>query len=367
LSPIQNKIVFFAILICTITINYLSIRFFYNSYQSSEEALLSSNTQLEKSNRSLNKHLNLSKKMLNKLRSQQAMEADLAKGKKFQDSTLPQAPPLVEGLVFSHAFEPAKELSGDYFDYFLDMTTAIAPTPPIVTTPIHPSTETATDTDDEDINWDDLNEDEEENPSSSPTIPVRRIGVVVADVVGKGVSASLEMFSVKTMLKLAKDHWFTPKALVTHLNELSTTGAKVFERHVPLIYLTAETHPDRSCTIRYVNAGHEYGIILRHNDPTPLILDQGGSPVGMDATETYTETQLTLHTGDVAFLFTDGCTDVKTPEGQVIGSEGFIAILKESTKQDPKDIAKYIRNRLKDLQSTAPQADDMTIVAVSIV
>ena len=296
-------------------------------------------TKLQTSNRRLSKHLTWTKKMLERIRSQKAMEADLEKGRKLQSSTLPQIAPQMRNLTISHAFESAKSLSGDYFDYAPNYATA---------TPIPTA----------------YPQNDEDDADTEPQLIFNQIGIIVADVVGKGVAASLEMFSVKTVFKLVHDQWFTPIELVTRLNTMST-GSRLFSKYVPLIYITLTQLNDNQYQLNAVNAGHEYGVIIKANREV-ILLDQGGAPAGMDKDEKYVETQHILDEGDAVFLYTDGCTDVKSPKGEVIGFDELLPILHQATRQHPKDIARYVRNRLQDFQGKAPQADDMTIVAVFV-
>jgi len=297
--------------------------------------------KIEDQNQQLNISLNESKKMSQKIQVlKEAMEADLEKGKKLQNSALPQQAPQLENVIITHAFEPAKTLSGDYFDYFPDMSTAI----------IIPKAK--------------KNDDEYDDDDEEDTVIVKQVGIVVADVVGKGVAASLEMFSVKTVFKLLHDHWFEPQALVTRMNQIST-DSHLFSKYVPLLYVTISQIDPHRYQLKYVNAGHEPSVVIKKNGDV-IILDQGGAPVGMDGDEVYIENEIILEAGDTAFMITDGCTDVKSPTGEVIGHEELIPILIEASKQKNVDIAKYVRNRLRDFQGNAAQADDMTIVVIQI-
>jgi serine phosphatase RsbU (regulator of sigma subunit) len=334
LSGLSRQIIFFLMTIVAFVFSIGSV-FFYKRSSTKFES------DLQNSNNRLSRNYNRVKQMITKIRAQQAMEADLEKGKKLQNSVLPQRAPKLENVIITHAFEPAKTLSGDYFDYFLNKVTGvILPKPK---------------KNEDDDNYDD---DDEGN------VIYKQIGIVVADVVGKGVAASLEMFSVKTVLKLLHDHWFEPQALVTRMNQIST-DSHLFSKYVPLIYVTVTQVETYQYLLEYVNAGHEPAIVVRATG-TVEILDQGGAPVGMDADEKYIQNAITLYPGDVTFVITDGCTDVKSPTGEVIGHEELIPILIEASKQKNVDIAKYVRNRLRDFQGNAAQPDDMTIVAIQI-
>ncbi len=318
----------------------LSAFLFYKSRKTYENKIL-------KSNNRLTKNYSRIQQMISKIRSQQAMEADLEKGRKLQNSVIPQTAPNLENVIISHAFDAAKTLSGDYFGYFPNMTTAtVIPNPKKIHQP----------NDGDDDNYDD--DDQKE------TVIVKQLGIVVADVVGKGVAASLEMFSVKTVFKLLHEHWFDPKELVTRLNQISL-DSHLFSKYVPLIYVVLTQLEDGKYQLSYVNAGHEPSIIVKKSGEV-IILDQGGAPVGMDGDEVYVGTKFILEPGDVVFLITDGCTDVKSSEGETIGHEELIPILIEASKKPGVDMARYVRNRLKDFQGNALQADDMTIVAIAV-
>ena len=302
--------------------------------QESNTQLINTLNNLETSNRRLNKHLNLTKKLSQRIQNlKDLLEADLEKGRKLQYSALPQSPPKMQDIVISHAFDPAKTLSGDFFYYFPNMNTASF-------IPISGASE-----DDDDQHQ----------------IILNQLGVVVADVVGKGVAASLEMFSVKTVFKLLHQYWFSPKELVTRLNDMSA-DSHLFSKYVPLIYATVTYISQSQYALRYVNAGHEYGVIIRASGET-IILDQGGAPAGMDKDELFVETEIVLHKNDAVFLFTDGCTDVKSPNGDSIGFDELLPILHLATQQPSYDIARFVRNRLSEFQGNTPQTDDMTIVA----
>ncbi len=302
--------------------------------------------QLATSNGRLLRNYLRVRQMITKIRELKGiLEADLEKGRKLQNSALPQHPPKLENVIITHAFEPAKTLSGDYFDYFLNRVTAL-----IIPKPKK---------NEDDDNYDDDDSDDEEN------VIYKQIGIVVADVVGKGVAASLEMFSVKTVFKLLHEHWFEPQALVTRMNQISTES-HLFSKYVPLIYVALTQVEAHQYLLEYVNAGHEPAIVVRATGMVE-ILDQGGAPVGMDADEKYIQNAITLYPGDVVYMITDGCTDVKSPTGEVIGHEELIPILIEASKKKDVDMAKYVRNRLRDFQSNAAQADDMTIVVIQIV
>jgi serine phosphatase RsbU (regulator of sigma subunit) len=316
--------------VSTFIIVLMIFYYFYNT-------LFNKQKQLAISNRRLKKHYETLSRAFDRLRAQKLIEEDLEKGKKLQDSFLPQKPPLLGNVTISHAFEPAKKLSGDYFDYFYNDKPAISSS---------------------DV------EDNTEDTPKEPQLILKQVGIVVADVVGKGVAASLEMFSVKTVFKLLHESWFQPKKLVTLINQMAA-DSHLFSKYVPLIYATLTQLDATKYKLTYVNAGHEYGVIIKAGSNT-ILLDQGGAPAGMDPNETYTETHFILEKGDTVFLFTDGCTDVKSPNEDCIGIDELIPILKEATQQDKKDISKYVRNRLKDFQGHAPQADDITIVAIHI-
>ncbi len=344
LSTQINTILYFTISITSFLIIILSNLLFSSSAVGFEEKLLESNEELKNKNNRLSLNYLRVKQMITKIRAQQAMEADLEKGKKLQNSVLPQRAPKLENVVITHAFEPAKTLSGDYFDYFLNRVTAlILPKPK------------------KNEGDDDYDEDDSDNEEN---VIYKQIGIVVADVVGKGVAASLEMFSVKTVFKLLHDHWFEPQALVTRMNQIST-DSHLFSKYVPLIYVALTQVEAHQYLLEYVNAGHEPAIVVRAAG-TVEILDQGGAPVGMDPDEKYIQNAITLYPGDVVYIVTDGCTDVKSPTGEVIGHEELIPILIEASKKKDVDMAKYVRNRLRDFQGNAAQADDMTIVAIQI-
>ena len=277
------------------------------------------------------------KKMILKIRElKSAMEVDLERGRKLQALSLPNYTPFLKGAIISHVAEPARHLSGDYHDFLLDFS----------------SIESKVDLD--------LLDEEDRN-----ALEVTQLSVVVADVIGKGVPASLEMFSVKTALRLLSEYWFYPEKLITELNRLACRG-RLFSKYVPMIFSTLNYISPGKIELRYTNAGHEYGVIVR-KDGSLEFLEEGGPGVAMDATDIFAEDKKILLSEDTLFLFTDGCTDLESSSGKHWDCESFYKLLKKAAKHPNKaKLAQFIRNRLHDFKKSAPLADDISIVVISI-
>ncbi|MGB8959504.1 MAG: SpoIIE family protein phosphatase, partial [Candidatus Aminicenantales bacterium] len=183
------------------------------------------------------------------------VEADLAQAARIQKDLLPKESPKIEGFDISGVNVPCYEVGGDYYDFV----------------PIGPD----------------------------------RMGVVIADVSGKGVSASLHMASLRAALlaEVRPDYDFG--RMGGRLNDF------VFKSSGPTSFVTFFfMELDRRTTqVRYVNAGHIPPFILDH-DGHARSLESSGFPLGMFAGSTYESKSSTLAPGELAVLFTDGI-----PEG----------------------------------------------------
>ena len=239
------------------------------------------------------------------------MEQELSVGHDIQMSMLPlEFPAFAERDEFKlhAALVPAREVGGDFYDFFF------------------------------------VDED--------------HICLVVGDVSGKGVPAALFMAVSKTMIKSQSVDDPSPASIITRVNdELSADNpASMF---VTLFLAIVDT---RTGSFRYTNAGHNPPYVLRE-DGELVCLDQRHGPIiGAVEGVAFREDSETLAQNDTLLIYTDGVTEAMSPDEQLY-SEARLEKLIEGNRDDPEKLTKQILGDVEHYAAGADQADDITILA----
>ncbi len=243
--------------------------------------------------------------------AKRAIDRDLELAHKVQQGILPGAPPNVPGYSFFDYYEPARQVGGDYFDYV--------------------------------------------------TLPGNRLGIIVADVSGKGVSAALVMARLSSEARYAlASHESTADAM-QHLNA-SFARAGWEDRFVTMILavLDLEHH-----SVTFTNAGH-MAPRLRHAADRPdrleLIGDaETGLPLGVTDDFQYEQTVVKLAPGDSLTMFTDGFSEAMDAQNQIYGLQRLDKQLSASA-QTVKELGDQLLEDVKRFAGTRAQADDMCLL-----
>ncbi|HTX76363.1 MAG TPA: PP2C family protein-serine/threonine phosphatase [Terracidiphilus sp.] len=208
----------------------------------------------------------------------QVQKQELLRAREIQESLLPKAVPQLSGFEISAAWRPALEVSGDYFDVF--------------------------------------------------RLGERRMGLCIADVVGKGVSAALLMANVQAAVRAFAAEGVTPAVLCDKVNRLLCENIAV-GKFVTFLFgiLDSETR-----SFAYCNAGHLEPILVKAGRAATL--NSGGAVLGVFPSWNYEEGTVELERGDRLLLFTDGISEAEGP-GDEEFSESRIAALAQSEWQRP--------------------------------
>lgn len=203
---------------------------------------------------------------------------------------------------------PAKEVGGDFYDFFL------------------------------------VNED--------------KLAVIVADVSGKGVPAALFMVIAKTLIKNYTQMDMEPSEVFTTVNHLLCDGndAGLFVT-AWMGVLEIETGK-----LTYVNAGHNPPLIKRAGGNFEYLRERTGFVLaGMDGIK-YRQNTFDLHPGDRIFLYTDGVTESTNEHEELYGEERLQHFLNNHETGNTEEILDALRKDLRDFSNEAPQFDDITML-----
>ena len=190
------------------------------------------------------------------------------------------------------------------------------------------------------------------------------IGVVIADVVGKGVPASLMMASARSALR-------SNARRVTEIGEIvRSVNLRLLHDTLPSEFATAfylELSADGR-SMKYCNAGHEPLLLLRNGEISEL--DVGGLAMGIAEDADYESADAALMPGDVLVLFTDGMLEALNYDGQAYGRERLHASIKLHGALPPDlpvdMISKQLLWDVRRFVGLAPVTDDITLVVVRV-
>jgi serine phosphatase RsbU (regulator of sigma subunit) len=211
---------------------------------------------------------------------------------------------------------------------------------------------------------------------AAASIPAREVGgdfydvftqgdgkyaLVIADVAGKGVPASLFMALSRTAVRIVSRWEKTAQSVVNGSNTIfiKDSGSTSF---VSVFYaiLNGDTRQ-----LTYVNAGHNPPI-LRRAGGTIEELEPTGPVIGLVDEPGYRERQVTLSPGDVLVMFTDGVTEAINRNEEMFSDERLRAVVQESHALTAAEIVSTIQRAVDSFCGNAPQFDDMTIMVLKV-
>jgi phosphoserine phosphatase RsbU/P len=238
------------------------------------------------------------------------LEKELDVAREIQRKILPIESPVIKNLSISSVFIPAFEVGGDYYDFF------------------HFSDD--------------------------------KLGFVIADVSGKGISAAFIMAEVKGIFESLSRILSTPREILIKANEIlkSTLERKNF---VSAAYGIIDLNNEKLVIAR---AGHCPVLLLRDNKT--LQLRPGGLGLGLNYSEYFSETleesEIDLHDNDTIVLYTDGITEAKNSEMDDFGNRTFEKILLENINKTAEEISNQVIKEVTLFSQSISQHDDITLV-----
>ena len=240
------------------------------------------------------------------LREKEAMERELTIAREVQRELLPRASPAVRGLLLAGACRPAVGVGGDYYDYLQ------------------------------------FSED--------------RLGLVIADVAGKGIPAALLMAGLQASVRSIAGPSVEPGEVNERLNGMlyrSTTTA----RYATLFFAMYDA---RRRVLTYSNAGHFPPLHLSGDGATRLMAD--GIPLGLMEDARYGQGQRVLAVGDMLALYTDGIVEAPDPAGTEFGEERLVALLGRHRTLDLDELVLRVMQEVETWTGGGLAHDDATLV-----
>ena len=242
------------------------------------------------------------------------VSTELSMATRIQAAMLPHVfPPFPDRKEFDiyAVMDPAKEVGGDFYDYFL------------------------------------IDED--------------RLGIVMADVSGKGIPAALFMMASKIILQSCAMLGGSPSEILTKTNEAICSNNQ--EGMFVTVWMgILEIHSGK---LTAANAGHEYPALQKTpGGPIELVMEKHGFVIGGMAGMKYKEYELQMKPGTKLFLYTDGLPEATDGNENMFGTDRMIAALNEEPDAQPVRVLQNVRRAVDAFVKDAEQFDDLTMLCL---
>ena len=194
-----------------------------------------------------------------------------------------------------------------------------------------------------------------------------RMGVLVADVSGKGTSAALYMAELKGLVLSLSRIYDSPAKLLAEANRILTANMDS-RSFVTMTYAVVDTAARR---MRYARAGHNPLIHFQARTGRTRVLTPAGLGLGLDAGDRFEaileEDEVPLEPGDFFLFFTDGLSEAMNPGAELFGEGRLRRILEESGSLTSEELKERILEEVRRFVGEADPHDDMTLVVLKVV
>ncbi|MDD4857158.1 MAG: anti-sigma factor antagonist, partial [Candidatus Krumholzibacteria bacterium] len=247
---------------------------------------------------------------------QERLQKEMQVAQEIQHTLLPKRVPEIGGYDIASYYKAAKEVGGDYYDF---------------------------------VKVDD-----------------DTLGVVVADVSGKGVPGSLVMTMIRTALRMEARGNYSAAEVMARMNDFVTEDMKK-GMFVTIFYSILDS---KNRIISYASAGHNPMILYRAETDETYFLNPRGFPVGISLPDdtlfrrSIDVEKIKLKKDDMLVIYTDGVTEAMNERREQYGEERLIQIIKRSGKLSPQDFMDRLSDDIKAFTGDQPQNDDITVVAI---
>lgn len=187
-----------------------------------------------------------------------------------------------------------------------------------------------------------------------------RLGLVIADVSGKGMAAAFFMAVTRTLLRGTALAGASLCECIAHVNR-TLCRENPIDMFVTAFYAELDEH---SGAVNFVNAGHCEPIVTSPNGTTRLLRRSGNPPLGVIADRAFAERSFTLAPGEMLFLYTDGVTEAANRAGEFFRIKRLVDLAERFAAQSPHDLLRAVADSVERFSVGTVQADDITCLVV---
>lgn len=268
------------------------------------------NDQLAQLSRSFNRMTENIERLLVVAKEKERLQSEIEIAREVQNQLFPREVPELRTLHVKAVCQPARLVSGDYYDY--------------------------------------------------EAVGDGKIALAIADVAGKGISAALLMAalqsSLRTQLEARRETGLSTSLLVSNLNRqlFATTSSEKYATFCLGIY------DEPSSQFTYTNAGHLPPLLVRNGEVTRL--DVNGTVVGAFPFAKYDESRLALQGGDLLVFYTDGVTEPENAYGEMFGEGRLVEVLSQNAHREDAEIIEIVMDSVRQWTGSDELQDDMTLL-----
>ncbi|MBO4429656.1 MAG: SpoIIE family protein phosphatase, partial [Clostridia bacterium] len=184
------------------------------------------------------------------------------------------------------------------------------------------------------------------------------LGLVMADVSGKGVPAALFMVIAKTLIKNRALLGESPSQILENVNNQLCDGNEA-ELFVTVWLAVIDLTTGKGLA---ANAGHEHPVIRRKDGKYELVVYRHSPAVATMEGVRFREHEFELRPGDRLFVYTDGVPEATNANNELFGNDRMLDALNENPEATPKELLETVRRRIDEFVGDAPQFDDITML-----
>jgi serine phosphatase RsbU (regulator of sigma subunit) len=258
--------------------------------------------------------------------ARQRLESEMDLARKVQNHLYPRSAPQLQGATVSGRTQPARLIGGDLYDFF--------------------------------------------------DLGTERVGLLCADVSGKGVSAALMMANLQAIARAHCGSSLLPPAQFVEVLNRELAGRFGDNRYATLFWGEFDV---RTQKLRYVNAGNPSAILIRPGGRVERLVSDG-FPIGMFGNAKYSHQEVLLEAGAALVIFSDGLTDAVNVRGEEFGDERLVEYCRQigrggeaplvearpEARPDANDIAEMLTGAAARWSAEVEQFDDTTLVVVAV-
>lgn len=252
------------------------------------------------------------------LTDQTRLRRELQLAQEIQNALLPKEVPVLKGFEIDAAYRAALEVGGDYYDFF--------------------------------------------------EVDKNSIGIVVADVSGKGIGSSMVMTMIRTSMRLEARGNKRASFVLEKINEAAMGDIKK-GMYVTMFYVILDS---KKRSVNFASAGHNPMMLYRDDVKSVSFLNPGGIAVGIDLgdpeefNKRIISEKLKLKKGDLLFIYTDGITEAMNEKREQYGETRLIEFIKKYHHLPASDFKMKLNDEISAFTKGYPQTDDITFVVLKL-
>jgi serine phosphatase RsbU (regulator of sigma subunit) len=251
--------------------------------------------------------------LVEQIKEDERLKRDMEIASRIQMSLLPRYPPQIAGTELVGRCVPAKDVGGDYYDFF--------------------------------------------------TTVNDELGILIADVSGHSVGSALLMTVTRSALRFESLRQESAAAVLAETNRAMYHDLSNAELFITVFYACFNTETK---VLTWANGGHNLPFVWRPGTEECILLDADGMLIGVLDSVEYEERQMTLLPGDVVLLYTDGVTEAKNPAGEMFGERRLENLIKQNCQRPAREILDAVYNAVYEHSMGVTQYDDITAIVMRV-